>query len=92
MTTSTQLVKRKPESEGLLNEKWDHCLANLLVKSTLGAGFGIIFSVLLFKRRAWPAWVGVGFGAGRGYAECDREFKGAAGGVSRAVGERLKRD
>ncbi|CAZ81623.1 unnamed protein product [Tuber melanosporum] len=93
MTASTtQLVKRKPESEGLLNEKWDHCLANLLVKSTLGAGFGIIFSVLLFRRRAWPAWVGVGFGAGRGYAECDREFKGAAGGVSRAVGERLKRD
>ncbi|RPA99939.1 DUF543-domain-containing protein [Choiromyces venosus 120613-1] len=92
MTASTQLTKRKPESEGLLNEKWDHCLANLLVKSTLGAGFGIIFSVLLFKRRAWPAWVGVGFGAGRGYAECDREFKGAAGGVSRAVGERLKRD
>lgn len=75
-----------------MNEKWDHCLANLLVKSTLGAGFGIIFSVLLFRRRAWPAWVGVGFGAGRGYAECDREFKGAAGGVSRAVGERLKRD
>ncbi|KAG0640418.1 hypothetical protein HOY80DRAFT_1009038 [Tuber brumale] len=93
MTVSTtQVVKRKPESEGLLNEKWDHCLANLLVKSTLGAGFGIIFSVLLFRRRAWPAWVGVGFGAGRGYAECDREFKGAAGGVSRAVGERMRRD
>ncbi|PWW72620.1 hypothetical protein C7212DRAFT_224405, partial [Tuber magnatum] len=73
-------------------QQWDYCLANLLVKSTLGAGFGIIFSVLLFKRRAWPAWVGVGFGAGRGYAECDREFKGAAGSVSRAVGERLKRD
>jgi len=33
----------------------------------------------LFKRRAWPAWVGLGFGAGRGYAECDASFKSAAG-------------
>ncbi|RPB07893.1 DUF543-domain-containing protein [Morchella conica CCBAS932] len=90
-TTSNTVAKPRPASEGLLNEKWDHCLANLLVKSTLGAGFGIIFSVLLFKRRAFPAWVGLGFGAGRGYAECDREFKGAAGGVTKTVGERLKR-
>ncbi|KAL0636223.1 Mitochondrial inner membrane organizing system component [Maublancomyces gigas] len=90
--SATEVIKRsRPASEGLLNEKWDHCLANLLVKSTLGAGFGIIFSVLLFKRRAFPAWVGLGFGAGRGYAECDREFKGAAGGVRKSVGERLQR-
>ncbi|KAI4720311.1 hypothetical protein E4T48_03494 [Aureobasidium sp. EXF-10727] len=35
----------------------------MLIRSTLGASFGVIFSVLLFKRRAWPAFVGFGFGA-----------------------------
>ncbi|GKT95617.1 hypothetical protein Ct61P_13467 [Colletotrichum tofieldiae] len=57
---------------------WDHCLSNLLVKSTLGLGFGVVFSVLLFKRRAWPAFVGVGFGAGRAYEECNSSLKQAA--------------
>ncbi|KAL6870035.1 Mitochondrial inner membrane organizing system component [Amphichorda felina] len=68
----------RPVSEALLNEKWDHCLSNLLVKSTLGLGFGVVFSVLLFKRRAWPAFVGVGFGAGRAYEECNFNLKQAA--------------
>ncbi|PSK60441.1 hypothetical protein B9Z65_591 [Elsinoe australis] len=61
----------RPMSEALLNEKWDHCLSTLLIRSTLGASFGVIFSVLLFKRRAWPAFVGFGFGAGRAWEECD---------------------
>ncbi|KAK2003360.1 DUF543-domain-containing protein [Colletotrichum falcatum] len=68
----------RPVSEALLNEKWDHCLSNHLVKSTLGLGFGVVFSVLLFKRRAWPAFVGVGFGAGRAYEECNSNLKQAA--------------
>ncbi|RMY13240.1 hypothetical protein D0868_02127 [Hortaea werneckii] len=61
----------RPMSEALLNEKWDHCLSTLLIRSTLGASFGVIFSVLLFKRRAWPVWTGLGFGAGRAWEECD---------------------
>ncbi|KAL2213379.1 DUF543-domain-containing protein [Sarocladium strictum] len=68
----------RPVSESLLNEKWDRCLSNLLVKSTLGLGFGVVFSVLLFKRRAWPAFAGVGFGAGRAYEECNFSLKQAA--------------
>lgn len=58
--------------------QWDRCLSNLLVKSTLGLGFGVIFSVLVFKRRAWPAFAGVGFGAGRAYEECNFNLKQAA--------------
>ncbi len=58
--------------------QWDRCLSNLLVKSTLGLGFGIVFSVLLFKRRSWPAVIGVGFGAGRAYEECNVSLKQAA--------------
>ncbi|WPH02359.1 DUF543-domain-containing protein [Acrodontium crateriforme] len=68
----------RPMSEALLNEKWDHCLSTLLIRSTIGAGFGVIFSVLLFKRRAFPVWAGLGFGAGRAWEECDSSFKRAS--------------
>ncbi|CAI4219154.1 unnamed protein product [Parascedosporium putredinis] len=74
---STSAISR-PVSEALLNEKWDRCISNLLVKSTLGVGFGVVFSVLLFKRRAWPAFVGAGFGAGRAYEECNWNLKQAS--------------
>jgi inner membrane organizing system protein 1 len=43
----------------------------MMIRSGLGLGFGVVFSVLLFKRRAWPAMVGLGFGAGRAWEECD---------------------
>ena len=52
-------------------------MSNLLIKSTLGLGFGVVFSVLLFRRRAWPVFAGVGFGAGRAYEECNWSFKQA---------------
>ncbi|ORY15294.1 hypothetical protein BCR34DRAFT_478157 [Clohesyomyces aquaticus] len=68
----------RPMSEALLNEKWDRCLSSMLIRSGLGLSFGIVFSVLLFKRRAWPAMVGLGFGAGRAWEECDNSFKRAA--------------
>ncbi|MCJ1313849.1 Mitochondrial inner membrane organizing system component [Agyrium rufum] len=61
----------KPVSEALLNDKWDHAISSFIVRSGLGLSFGVVFSVLLFKRRAWPAWVGLGFGAGRAYEEAD---------------------
>ncbi|KAI9742251.1 MAG: Mitochondrial inner membrane organizing system component [Claussenomyces sp. TS43310] len=64
----------RPVSEALLNEKWDRCLSSLLIRSSLGLSFGVVFSVLLFKRRAWPAILGTGFGAGRAYEECNSSF------------------
>ncbi|KAF7845790.1 hypothetical protein BT93_L0663 [Corymbia citriodora subsp. variegata] len=76
--TPPALRPNRPMSEALLNEKWDHCLSTALIRSTIGASFGVIFSVLLFKRRAWPAFVGFGFGAGRAWEECDSSFKRAA--------------
>ncbi|KAK7936606.1 uncharacterized protein PG986_015044 [Apiospora aurea] len=75
----------RPVSEALLNEKWDRCLSNMLIKSTLGLGFGVVFSVLLFKRRAWPAFVGVGFGAGRAYEECNWSLKQASRDLKRTT-------
>lgn len=65
----------KPVSEALLNEKWDRAISSMIIRSGLGLSFGIVFSVLLFKRRAWPAWVGLGFGAGRAWEEADASFR-----------------
>ena len=61
----------QPRLDANKESQWDHCLSSLLIRSGLGLGFGVIFSVLLFKRRAWPAWLGLGFGAGRAVEECD---------------------
>ncbi|OOQ90953.1 permease C29B12.14c [Penicillium brasilianum] len=74
-SSETRPVARatKPVSEALLNEKWDRAISSMIIKSSLGLSFGVVFSVLLFKRRAWPAWVGLGFGAGRAWEEADVE-------------------
>ena len=54
--------------------QWDRAISSLVVRSTLGFSFGVIFSVLLFKRRTWPVWLGTGFGAGRAWEEADGTF------------------
>lgn len=64
-------------SDKVLNEKWDLVLSNGLVKTGLGIGAGIVGSVLLFKRRAWPVVFGTGFGAGIGWSEGDAIFQSA---------------
>ena len=51
--------------------QWDRALSSLVIRSGLGFSFGVIFSVLLFKRRSWPVWLGTGFGAGRAWEEAD---------------------
>ncbi|KAJ4522216.1 Mitochondrial inner membrane organizing system component [Exophiala dermatitidis] len=67
--------RTRPVSEALLNEKWDRAISSFVIRSALGFSFGVIFSVLLFKRRAWPVWFGTGFGAGRAWEEADANFK-----------------
>ncbi|KIX94539.1 uncharacterized protein Z520_09585 [Fonsecaea multimorphosa CBS 102226] len=65
------VAKSRPVSEALLNEKWDRAVSSFVIRSALGFSFGVIFSVLLFKRRAWPVYFGTGFGAGRAWEEAD---------------------
>ncbi|KAI1190601.1 DUF543-domain-containing protein [Nemania serpens] len=84
-TPAPSTAVSRPVSEALLNEKWDRCVSNMLIKSTLGLGFGVVFSVLLFRRRAWPAFVGVGFGAGRAYEECNWSLKQASRDVKKTA-------
>ncbi|KAF5314215.1 hypothetical protein D9758_005322 [Tetrapyrgos nigripes] len=64
-------------SEDVLSQKYDRCLADFLVKAGVGASVGVVASVILFKRRAWPVALSTGFGAGAAYADCDRSFNPA---------------
>ncbi|EMR11622.1 hypothetical protein PNEG_00061 [Pneumocystis murina B123] len=61
-------------SEDIFGEKWDLCLSNAIVNAGIGLGSGIIASVCLFKRKMWPAMLGFGFGLGKAYSDCDRQF------------------
>ncbi|GMG19724.1 unnamed protein product [Ambrosiozyma monospora] len=64
-------------SASLVNAKWDIVISNGIVKTGLGFGAGVLASVLLFKRRSFPVWLGVGFGLGRSYSEGDSIFREA---------------
>ncbi|KAL6947417.1 Mitochondrial inner membrane organizing system component [Hanseniaspora vineae] len=66
-------------SASILDNRWDVVLSNTVVKTGMGFAAGTIASVLLFKRRAFPVWVGIGFGLGRGYSEGDAIFRSSAG-------------
>ncbi|CCF57663.1 hypothetical protein KAFR_0D00170 [Kazachstania africana CBS 2517] len=63
----------------ILNDKWDLVLSNMLVKVGLGFGVGVVTSVIFFKRRAFPVWLGIGYGFGRAYSEGDAIFRSNAG-------------
>ncbi|KAF8310407.1 DUF543-domain-containing protein [Clavulina sp. PMI_390] len=64
-------------SENTVAQKYDRCLADLIVKTGLGLGVGIVGSVIFFRRRGWPVALSTGFGAGMSYADCDRSFNPA---------------
>lgn len=78
--TSTFLHPTTSKSiETHTNNQWDLVLSNTLIKTGLGFGGGVLASILFFKRRAFPVWVGVGFGLGRGYSEGDAIFRSGHG-------------
>ncbi|EPY50208.1 eukaryotic protein [Schizosaccharomyces cryophilus OY26] len=68
-------MSKPVSSEQTLNYKWDVCLSNMFVQSTLGLGIGIISSAIMFRRAAWPVWGGLGFGLGKAYADCNAKLK-----------------
>ncbi|AWP02836.1 putative mitochondrial inner membrane organizing system protein 1-like [Scophthalmus maximus] len=66
------LLENMAEEHG---RKWDRCLADTAVKTVTGLGVGVVFSVLLFKRRTWPVSLGSGLGLGMGYSNCQHDFR-----------------
>ncbi|GMM48949.1 Mic10 protein [Pichia kluyveri] len=75
-TTQVQVpVIANTPSSSIVSSAWDTAISNAIVKTGLGFGTGVLVSVLLFKRRSFPVWLGVGFGLGRGYSEADSVFR-----------------
>lgn len=48
----------------------------LISKITTGGGLALggVMSLLFFKRRIWPVYVGSGFGIGVAYTNCERSL------------------
>ncbi|PVU92950.1 hypothetical protein BB559_003512 [Furculomyces boomerangus] len=65
---------KKIVSEDLINQKWDKTISDLIVKTGVGFGIGVVASVLVFKRRMWPVTLFTGAGIGAAYAEAQRTF------------------
>ncbi|KAK0564904.1 Mitochondrial inner membrane organizing system component [Tilletia horrida] len=72
--SSSGVAPPKVPSEDIISQKTDLCISNTIVKTGLGFSAGVIASVLLFRRRAFPVWIGTGFGLGSGYTDCERSF------------------
>ncbi|TPP64822.1 MICOS complex subunit MIC10 [Fasciola gigantica] len=64
-----------PKSEDILGLRLDRCISDTLIKTGSGAFIGIIFSVLLAKRRPWPVVFGTGLGLGMSISNCNNDFK-----------------
>ena len=56
------------QSHEILSKKWDYAVSNMIVKTTVGASVGLVFSMVL-KRRIWPIAFGLGVGMGIAYGE-----------------------
>ncbi|KAH7883020.1 hypothetical protein F5I97DRAFT_1938894 [Phlebopus sp. FC_14] len=67
-------MSKPTSSENIVSQK---AMADLLVKSGVGFGVGVVASVILFRRRTWPVALSTGFGMGAAYADCDRSFNPA---------------
>jgi len=72
------MEERKVPSEEILGQKTDLCLSNAIVKTGMGLSVGVLASVVLFRRRAFPVWLTTGFGLGSAYTDCQITFNPAA--------------
>uniref|UniRef100_A0A0N5BBK6 MICOS complex subunit MIC10 n=1 Tax=Strongyloides papillosus TaxID=174720 RepID=A0A0N5BBK6_STREA len=62
-------------SENIVGEKIDRCLADTSFKVLGAASVGVVVSALLLKGRTFPIWLGLGFGLGSGWNNCNHDLK-----------------
>ncbi|KAF9815212.1 hypothetical protein IEO21_04729 [Rhodonia placenta] len=74
---STESSAKPTSSENIVAQKVRGCIGSLTTNRGVGFSAGVIASVILFRRRAWPIALGTGFGMGAAYADCDRSFNPA---------------
>ncbi|XP_067951239.1 MICOS complex subunit Mic10-like [Watersipora subatra] len=75
---SEELNKTEMKSEDALGRMWDRCIADTIVKTGSGLAIGALASLAFFKRKPWPAILGVGIGLGHGVANCQNDYKALA--------------
>ncbi|XP_033149000.1 MICOS complex subunit Mic10-like [Drosophila busckii] len=61
-------------SEDKFGQRLDKCISDSIIKGCGGLAIGTVASLLFFKRRMWPAWVGTGFGIGVAYSTCEKSI------------------
>lgn len=62
-------------TEEVFTTSLDRCFKDALVKTSGGLFAGILVSTLILKRPIWPLWLGMGFGLGSAYAECEKKIQ-----------------
>ncbi|XP_017063591.1 MICOS complex subunit Mic10 [Drosophila eugracilis] len=60
--------------EDRLRDNLNRCLSDSLVKGFGGLVIGSVVTILFFRRRIWPVWLGTGFGMGVAYRGCEKEL------------------
>lgn len=68
------MVDTSVAPEDRLRENLNRCLSNTLVKGVGGLVIGSVVTLLFFRRRIWPVWLGTGFGVGMAYRGCEKEL------------------
>ncbi|KAG1818786.1 hypothetical protein EV424DRAFT_1540002 [Suillus variegatus] len=81
------MSEKASSSENIVSQKYDRCLADLLVKAGVGFSVGVVASVIVFRRRTWPIALSTGFGIGAAYADCDRSFNPARVSGTRIISQ-----
>jgi inner membrane organizing system protein 1 len=61
-------------SQEILARKFDKTLSSFVINTGFGLAAGAFFSLILFKRKAWPIALGTGFGLGTTFEESKSTF------------------
>lgn len=62
-------------SEDLHARAYDTFVSNAVIKTGYGAGIGLLFSLTLFRRRAFPIYLGTGTGLGFALSDFNKQLK-----------------
>lgn len=65
----------KTPSEELHARTFDRFVSNAIIKTGYGFGIGLLFSICLLKRRAFPIYLGSGTGFGFALSDFNKQLK-----------------